>query len=142
MTGTCIGRISNPAQQGPSVVDLRDGLLHDITARMAPTVRDICAMEDPAGYVATADGPVVAPLADLVQASVGDLSVPHWAMMSICAISKGVRRFCCPRPRTTMLLAHCGPLQTVALSGCSLRAFHKAVVRFEPVQEPIHDNCD
>ncbi len=59
------------------MVALRDGLLYDITARMAPTVRDICAMEDPVGYVAAANGPVVAPLADLLQAPVGDLSVPH-----------------------------------------------------------------
>lgn len=36
-----------------------------------------CAIEDPAGYVAAADDPVIGRIADLVQAPAGDLSGPH-----------------------------------------------------------------
>ncbi|MEQ8736982.1 MAG: fumarylacetoacetate hydrolase family protein, partial [Hoeflea sp.] len=46
----------------PRIVTLRDGKAFDITATAAPTVRDICEMEDPAGYVKSAPGE---PLADL-----------------------------------------------------------------------------
>ena len=52
--GLFLGRVSGP--QGPVVVTLRDGHLVDITARAAPTVRDICEMDDPAGYVRAAPG--------------------------------------------------------------------------------------
>ena len=41
----------------PLVVTVRDGSVVDITSKAAPTVRDVCEMPDPAGYVAKARGP-------------------------------------------------------------------------------------
>jgi|GEM_PF-6559481 len=54
--GVFLGRIWSPQAGGPSVVTIRDGAVVDITSRQAPTVRDICEMDDPAGYVSTAGG--------------------------------------------------------------------------------------
>ena len=54
--GTLLGRIWNPEAAGPSVVTLRQGQVTDITSRIAPTVRDICEMDDPAGFVRGAEG--------------------------------------------------------------------------------------
>ena len=61
--GLFLGRVQSPL--GPLVVTLRDGRLIDITAKAAPTVRDICEMTDPAGYVRGAAGVDLGPLADL-----------------------------------------------------------------------------
>lgn len=72
-----VGRIWNPAVGGPSVVTVRDGQVVDITSRAAPTVRDICEMEDPAGYVRSAPGLAVGSLEAVMAAPVGDASVPH-----------------------------------------------------------------
>lgn len=72
-----VGRIWNPAAGGPSVVTVRDGQVVDITSRAAPTVRDICEMEDPAGYVRSAPGLAVGSLEAVMAAPVGDASVPH-----------------------------------------------------------------
>lgn len=72
-----VGRIWNPAAGGPSVVTVRDGQVVDITSRAAPTVRDICEMEDPAGYVRSAPGLAVGSLGAVMAAPVGDASVPH-----------------------------------------------------------------
>jgi fumarylacetoacetate (FAA) hydrolase family protein len=77
MDGTLIGRIWDPEAQGPAVVTVRDGRVIDITARAAPLVRDICEMDDPAGYVQAAEGRDLGPLDALMAAPVGDLSVPH-----------------------------------------------------------------
>lgn len=54
--GILLGRATLPGHDHPRLVTLRDGMLVDITAREAPTVRDICELDDPAGYVATARG--------------------------------------------------------------------------------------
>ncbi len=54
---------------GPAVVTLRAGRVIDITARAAPTVRDVLELPDPAAYVAAAPGEALGPLADLVAAS-------------------------------------------------------------------------
>ncbi len=49
--GTFLGRAHAPGVAHPLVVTARDGMIVDITSAHAPTVRDICEMEDPAGYV-------------------------------------------------------------------------------------------
>ncbi|MFK7791524.1 MAG: fumarylacetoacetate hydrolase family protein [Devosiaceae bacterium] len=71
-----LGRIWR-AGVGPCVVAVRDGQVVDITSKKAPTVRDICELDDPAGYVAGAVGDVVGSLEDVLAAPVGDLSVTH-----------------------------------------------------------------
>lgn len=62
---------------GPCVVVVRDGDVVDITSGAAPTVRDVCELDDPAGYVGGADGEAIGSLDDLLAAPVGDLSVTH-----------------------------------------------------------------
>lgn len=62
---------------GPSVVTVRGGDVFDITSREAPTVRDVCEMDDPAGYVANAPGESVGSLDHVIAAPVGDLSQTH-----------------------------------------------------------------
>ncbi len=54
--GTFVGRAMVPGIGYPRVVTVREGRVVDITAKAAPTVRDICEMADPAAYVAGAPG--------------------------------------------------------------------------------------
>ena len=70
--GMFLGRVWLPEAAGPAVVTLRDGALVDITSRAAPTVRDICEMDDPAGHVATAPGRPLGPLAGIAAHRPGD----------------------------------------------------------------------
>ncbi len=76
--GTHIGRVWLPDVQGPAVVTLRDGRVFDITAKAAPTVRDICEMDDPAGYVRAAPGVDIGALSDLIAAPVADPAQIHF----------------------------------------------------------------
>jgi fumarylacetoacetate (FAA) hydrolase family protein len=61
-----VGRIRLPKETLPRVVTVREGQVIDITSRTAPTVRDICEMDDPAGYVAGAAGQPVGGLEDIL----------------------------------------------------------------------------
>ncbi len=70
-TGTWLGR-AWIAEVGPAVVTLRWGEVVDITSRAAPTVRDVLEMENPAAYVAAAEGAPLASLEDVAKASLGD----------------------------------------------------------------------
>ena len=72
----CLGRVWRP-DIGPCVVTVRDGDVIDITSREAPTVRDVCELDDPAGYVAAANGEAIGRLDEVTAATVGDLSVTH-----------------------------------------------------------------
>ena len=58
-TGTFLGRARSPGNAHPLVVTVRGGDVVDITSKDAPTVRDICEMDDPAGYVSSAKGEAV-----------------------------------------------------------------------------------
>ncbi|WP_422372157.1 fumarylacetoacetate hydrolase family protein [Hoeflea sp.] len=60
--GVYLGRVRLSTGGHPRIITLREGKAFDITARAAPTVRDICELADPAGYVKSAPGE---PLADL-----------------------------------------------------------------------------
>ena len=55
-SGTFLGRAQVPGTAHPLVVTVRDGAVVDITSANAPTVRDICEMDDPAAYVRAAKG--------------------------------------------------------------------------------------
>ncbi|PUB11881.1 fumarylacetoacetate hydrolase family protein [Yoonia sediminilitoris] len=72
-----LGRMWSPSAQGHCVVTVRDGVVFDITSRMAPLVADICEMDNPASYVRGAEGRAVGALNDLLAAPVGDISEPH-----------------------------------------------------------------
>lgn len=60
--GLLLGRARVPGSTFPRVVTVRDGQVLDITAKAAPTVRDICEMADPAEYVASAKGAELGPV--------------------------------------------------------------------------------
>ena len=77
-TGTFLGRCWRPEAEGPAVVTLRGGQVVDITARTAPTVRDICEMEDPTAYVTSAPGVPLGTLEDIAAASPNDPARPHF----------------------------------------------------------------
>lgn len=62
---------------GPSVVTVRGDDVVDITSSRAPTVRDICELDDPASYVASADGEVLGTLNEIMAAAVGDDAGTH-----------------------------------------------------------------
>lgn len=49
-----VGRVWRPDVGGPSVVAVRDGVLHDLSS-IAPTMRDLCEADDPVGTVRNAD---------------------------------------------------------------------------------------
>ncbi|MCY3880020.1 MAG: fumarylacetoacetate hydrolase family protein [Rhodobacteraceae bacterium] len=66
---TLIGRVCRPGI-GPSVVTLRNGLVEDITSRLAPTVRDVCEMENPADFVASSRGETIGELTQTALQSV------------------------------------------------------------------------
>jgi fumarylacetoacetate (FAA) hydrolase family protein len=77
-SGTFLGRCWRPDVAGPAVVTLRDGDVIDITTRTAPTVRDICEMDDPAAYVAQTSGETLGTLDAIAAENPGDLDHPHF----------------------------------------------------------------
>ncbi|MDF1606901.1 fumarylacetoacetate hydrolase family protein [Hoeflea sp. YIM 152468] len=76
--GVYLGRLWSPDVGGPSVVTVRAGSVIDITSRQAPTVRDICEMDDPAGFVRAAQGPTLGQLAGIAANQPGDMDRPHF----------------------------------------------------------------
>ena len=49
--GTFVGRVWLKEVGGPAVVHVRDGVLHDVTGRDAPTMRDLLEMDDPVAWL-------------------------------------------------------------------------------------------
>ncbi|WP_116654119.1 fumarylacetoacetate hydrolase family protein [Pelagibacterium sediminicola] len=77
--GTYLGRARTGAAL-PHVVTVRDGEIIDITSRTAPTVRDICEMGDPAGYVRSAKGESLGSVETVMANSMahdGQQKLPH-----------------------------------------------------------------
>ena len=66
--GTRVGRLWDAAAGGPLLVTLREGRVVDVTAREAPTMRDLLELDDPVGYLAATRGRDLGPLADHVAA--------------------------------------------------------------------------
>ncbi|CDX33432.1 Fumarylacetoacetate (FAA) hydrolase [Mesorhizobium sp. SOD10] len=63
--GLFVGRAKTSAASHPLVVTVRNGEVIDITSTTAPTVRDLCELKDPAGYVRSAKGKAIGALADI-----------------------------------------------------------------------------
>ena len=76
-TGTYLGRIWSPKVKGPCVVTVRDGDIYDITSKHAPTVRDICEMEDSLAYVKSIVGERVGSWSEICQANTDDNDQYH-----------------------------------------------------------------
>jgi len=68
-SGTFLGRVQVPGTAHPLVVTVRDGSIVDITSAQAPTVRDICEMDEPATYVRAAKGKAIGALDAIAAAS-------------------------------------------------------------------------
>ncbi|HVJ41400.1 MAG TPA: fumarylacetoacetate hydrolase family protein [Dongiaceae bacterium] len=66
--GIFVGRAKAPGIAHPLVVTLRDGVVIDITASRAPTVRDVAELADPAGYVRSVAGRPIGAL-DMIAAN-------------------------------------------------------------------------
>ena len=64
--------------RAPSVVTIRGGMVIDITSKIAPLVRDICELDEPATYVRAASGTTLGTVADTAAATVGDPSQTHF----------------------------------------------------------------
>jgi fumarylacetoacetate (FAA) hydrolase family protein len=82
--GTLVGRVWDPAVEGPSVVAVcADGVV-DLSARF-PTMRALTEHADPAGAVAAATGPVLGSLEDLLANSDPDArdSARPWLLSPI-----------------------------------------------------------
>ncbi len=72
-TAILVGRVDRPSI-GPSVVTVRNGSVFDITAKQAPTVRDILEMDDPAAYVRSAQGEDLGNLSAIADATMSGQS--------------------------------------------------------------------
>jgi fumarylacetoacetate (FAA) hydrolase family protein len=72
-TAILVGRVDRPSI-GPSVVTVRNGAVFDITAKRAPTVRDILEMDDPAAYVQSAQGEDLGNLSAIADATMSGQS--------------------------------------------------------------------
>lgn len=84
LAGALVGRVWNPATGGPCVVALRaDGVI-DITATW-PTVRDLGESADPARALATAQGPIIGLLHDILANTPPDTRDPAkpWVLAPI-----------------------------------------------------------
>lgn len=67
--GTLVGRVWQPEMSGPCVVTVRNGAIFDITSAIAPTVRDICEMDDPVAYVRNEKGKELGTLEAMLSSS-------------------------------------------------------------------------
>ncbi|MCB1518204.1 MAG: fumarylacetoacetate hydrolase family protein [Hyphomicrobiaceae bacterium] len=76
--GVALGRVWHPQFAGPSIVTIRDGRVIDITSKQAPTVRDVCELDDPAAYVMAADGRDIGSLEEIAGNSASDNSAFHF----------------------------------------------------------------
>ena len=65
-SGTFVGRVWLDEARGPALVHLRDGVLHDVTSRDAPTMRDLLEQEDPVAWLRAQPARSLTPLADAV----------------------------------------------------------------------------
>ena len=65
-TGTFVGRVWNPAVDGPALVTIRDGAIFDITSKAVPTMRDLLELDDPVSHVGTSEGTKIARLDTLL----------------------------------------------------------------------------
>jgi fumarylacetoacetate (FAA) hydrolase family protein len=75
--GTFVGRVWRPDLRGPSVIALRGDTVFDISSRQAPTVRDVCEMDDPVAYIASAEGVELGNLDEIADADADDPTSLH-----------------------------------------------------------------
>jgi len=64
--GVLLGRARVPGHQHPRLITVRGEDIVDITSKVAPTSRDVAEQADPAAFVASAKGPVIGNLHQLL----------------------------------------------------------------------------
>ncbi|MDB5540955.1 MAG: Fumarylacetoacetate hydrolase family protein [Devosia sp.] len=64
--GVLLGRARVPGHDHPRLVTVRGDDVVDITSKAAPTSRDIAELDDPAGHVASAKGPAIGDLQQIL----------------------------------------------------------------------------
>ena len=69
--GVLLGRARVPGSNHPRIVTVRDGQVIDITAKAAPTSRDVAEQADPAAYVKAAKGTALGSVEALLDNSWG-----------------------------------------------------------------------
>ncbi|MEI4483996.1 MULTISPECIES: fumarylacetoacetate hydrolase family protein [unclassified Phyllobacterium] len=72
--GILLGRAKLPGCNYPRVITVRGGTVFDITSKSAPTVRDIAELENPAAYVAQAEGVEIGDINTIVENSWSETS--------------------------------------------------------------------
>lgn len=93
---TLVGRVWRP-EVGPCLITLRGDEVIDITAKTAPTMRDLLELDDPAAYVREATGESLGSLTGLAHLSgeaVGDDVIHFLAPCDLQAV-KALRRDLC-----------------------------------------------
>lgn len=76
-----VGRVWNPTVSGPSLVEVCDGVVHDITTSGAPTMRDLLEQDDPARFARDHRGAVLGEVDDIAANSLnqpGDVGRMHF----------------------------------------------------------------
>ncbi|OMQ40137.1 fumarylacetoacetate hydrolase [Ensifer sp. 1H6] len=76
-SGTFVGRVWLPQEQGPALVAVRAGVIFDITSKDAPTMRDLAEMDDPVGFVRAQEGKAICNLDDVLSGRAANPSMPR-----------------------------------------------------------------
>ncbi|RDL47657.1 hypothetical protein BLJAPNOD_05581 [Ensifer sp. M14] len=76
-SGTFVGRVWLPQEEGPALVAVRAGVLFDITSKDAPTMRDLAEMDDPVGFVRAQEGKAICNLDDVLSGRAANPSMPR-----------------------------------------------------------------
>lgn len=76
-TGCFVGRAWAPEVEGPILVTVRDGRIHDITTKACATMRDLLELDAPAEFIRTAQGRDLGMLENLLSLSEPDHSQLH-----------------------------------------------------------------
>jgi len=76
-----IGRVWNPAAEGPSVVVVRDDELIDVTSKATPTVSAVLELDDAVGFVRHVEGPSLGQVAAIIDNSLESARDPARSWM-------------------------------------------------------------
>lgn len=68
-TGRFVGRLWRPGLGGPSIVEIRDGQVFDVTCRNIPTMRDLLEHDDPVSQIEEIPGEEMGSLDEIVAAT-------------------------------------------------------------------------
>ncbi|MCB6185156.1 fumarylacetoacetate hydrolase family protein [Leeia sp. TBRC 13508] len=65
-TGLFVGRAWSLTEKGPILITIKDGMVFDITHPSIPTTRDLLELDDPAAWIAQANGKCLGKLSELL----------------------------------------------------------------------------